>query len=54
MLSLLIQHEWIYFVDLVQFEDLLLPKQLKPKKGAITTNTPLIISSFLQLRCLDV
>jgi hypothetical protein len=46
MLSLSVQHEQIYFVDLVQPEDLLLMKQLKPKKGVIATNTPLIISSL--------
>jgi hypothetical protein len=44
MLSLLVQHKWIYFVDLAQLEDLLLLKQLKPKKGAIVTDTPLNIS----------
>ncbi len=46
MLLLLIQHEQIYFVDLTQLEDFLPMKQLKPKEGTITINTPLIISSF--------
>jgi hypothetical protein len=46
MLSLLIQHERIYFVDPTQLEDLLLLKQFKPKKGVIMTDTSLIISSF--------
>ncbi len=33
---------------------LLPPKQLKPKKKVIATNTPLIISSLSRLKCLDV
>jgi hypothetical protein len=45
MLSLPIQHEQIYFVNFAQPKDLLPPKQLKPTKEVITTNTPLIISS---------
>jgi len=53
MLSLLIQHKHIYFVDLAQLEDLLPLKQLKPKKGTITTNIPLIISSIEVFSCLD-
>jgi len=40
--------------DLVQFKDLLSLMQLKPKKRAIVTNTPLIYSSFQQLKYLDV
>jgi hypothetical protein len=46
MLSLPIEHEWIYFVNLAQPKDLLLPKQLKPKKRVIMTDTKLIISSL--------
>jgi hypothetical protein len=44
-LSLPTQHKRIYFLDLVQLKDLLLPMQVKPRKGAIATNTPLINSS---------
>jgi hypothetical protein len=36
ILSLPTQHEWIYFPDLVQFKDLMLPMQFKPKKKDIT------------------
>jgi hypothetical protein len=43
MLSLLIQRELIYFHDLTQLKNLLPPMQLKPKEGAIPTNTPLSI-----------
>jgi hypothetical protein len=32
----------IYFPDLAQLKDLLFSMQLKPKKGVIATNTPLI------------
>ncbi len=39
-LSLPTQCKWIYFPDLAQFKDLLPSMWLKPKKGAITTNTP--------------
>jgi hypothetical protein len=46
MLSLLIQHKHIYFVNLTQLEDLLPLKQLKPKKEVIATNIPLIIFSL--------
>jgi hypothetical protein len=35
MLSLLTQHEHIYFFDLAQLEDLLPLKQLKLKKGLL-------------------
>jgi len=34
------------FPNLVQLKDLLPLMQLKPKKGAIATNTPIIISSL--------
>jgi hypothetical protein len=34
------------FFDLVQLKDLLPSMQLKPKKGAIATNTTIIISSL--------
>jgi hypothetical protein len=33
---------WIYFPNLAILKDWLLPMQLKPKKRATTTNTPLI------------
>jgi hypothetical protein len=46
MLSLLIQHKKIYFVDPVQFKDLLPPKQFKSNKRVIASDTPLIISSI--------
>jgi hypothetical protein len=45
-LSLLTQCEWIYFPNLVQLKDSLHWIQFKPKKGTITTNTPLINSSI--------
>jgi hypothetical protein len=41
-LSLLTQHERIYFLDLAQFKDWSPPMQLKPRKKFITTNTSLI------------
>jgi hypothetical protein len=46
MLSLLTQYEQIYFPNLVQLKDLLPPMQLKPREGAIATNTPPINSSL--------
>jgi hypothetical protein len=46
MLSLLTQLKRIYFPNLVQLKDLLSPMELKPRKGAIATDTPLINSSF--------
>jgi hypothetical protein len=45
-LSLQTQHERIFFIDHAQLKDLLPPKELKPNKGGIAINTPLIISSF--------
>jgi hypothetical protein len=52
MLSLLTQRERIYFCDFAQLKDLLLSMQLKPRKGAIAIDTPLINSSLYQLRYL--
>jgi hypothetical protein len=37
--------QWIYFLDLAEFKDLLCPMQFKPRKGAVTIDTPLINSS---------
>jgi hypothetical protein len=54
MLPLSTQCEWIYFPNLAQFKELLPSLQLKPKKGVITINTPLINSSLQQLKYLDV
>jgi hypothetical protein len=54
MLSLLTQHEHIYFPGLVQFKDLLPLMQLKPKRRAIVIDTLLINSSLQQLRYLNV
>jgi hypothetical protein len=45
MLSLLTQHKWIYFFNLVPPKDLLLPMRLKPNNRVIVTNTMLINSS---------
>jgi hypothetical protein len=42
MLSLPTQHKRIYFPNLAQLKDLSPLMQLKPKKGAIAINTPLI------------
>jgi hypothetical protein len=36
----------IYFPNLAQLKDLLLPKRLKPKKRTIAIDTPPINSSF--------
>jgi hypothetical protein len=46
-LSLLTQHEWIYFHDLVLPKDLLLLMWLKSKNEIIATNTLSINSSPL-------
>jgi hypothetical protein len=54
MLSLPTQHKQIYFPDLAQLKDSLPLMQLKPRKGIIATNTPLINSSPSQLKYLVV
>jgi hypothetical protein len=46
MLSLPTHHKWIYFPNLAQLKDLLHYIQIKPRKGANVTDTPLINSSF--------
>ncbi len=52
MLSLLTQCKQIYFIDLAQLKVLVAPLQLKPKKGAMLIDTPLINSSFHHSRYL--
>jgi hypothetical protein len=42
MLSLLTQHEQVFFFDLVQLKNLLPLMQPKPKKGVIVIETSLI------------
>jgi len=44
----------IYLLDLAKLKDLLPLMWLKPKKGTIVVNTPLINFSFRKLKYMDI